>query len=123
MQLGPWGLGFAGAALRVCSRVGSIEDSLMVDASELFSVMVVPVPPARGLTSRDLSGTSAELSPSLKVSDRGRNTKTPVRNRLESVRACLWAPPRACLAWVSSGLGAEPKLSAAERYREAYRKV
>ncbi len=41
---------------------------------------------------------SAELSRSLKVSDRGRNTSKPVRNRLESVCAGLWAPPRAFLA-------------------------
>jgi hypothetical protein len=38
---------------------------------------------------------SAELSHSLKVLDRGRNTQEPVRNRSESVRAGVWAPPRA----------------------------
>ena len=36
---------------------------------------------------------SAELSGSLRVWDRGRNAKKPVRNRSESVCAGSWAPP------------------------------
>jgi hypothetical protein len=46
---------------------------------------------------------SAELSRSLKVLDRIRNTPKSVRNRSESVCAGLWAPP--LLGLVSSGVG------------------
>ena len=42
---------------------------------------------------------SAELSRSLKDSDRGRNAPKPIRNRSESVSAGLWEPPREFLAW------------------------
>ncbi len=38
---------------------------------------------------------SAELSRTLKVLDRGRNTQKPDRNRSESGCVGLWAPPRA----------------------------
>ncbi len=41
----------------------------------------------------------SELSRSLKVLDRGRNTQKPARNRSESLCAGLRAPTRAFLAW------------------------
>ncbi len=41
----------------------------------------------------------------MKSFDRGRNTQKPVRNRSESVRAGLRAPPWALLAWLRSVWG------------------
>ncbi len=41
----------------------------------------------------------SNLSRSLKVLDRGRNTQKPVRNRSESCCAGLWAPCRVFWAW------------------------
>jgi hypothetical protein len=53
-----------------------------------------------GLASSMASGpNSAELSHSLKVLGRGRNTQKPVRNRSESIRDSLWALPREFVAW------------------------
>ena len=51
---------------------------------------------------------SAELSHSLKVADRRRNTPTWGQNRSESLRAGLWAPCRVFWAWFGFALGPIP---------------
>ncbi len=52
---------------------------------------------------------SAELSRSLKVSDRRRNTPKLAQNRSESLYAGLWAPCRVVWAWFGFALG--PKIA------------
>ena len=51
---------------------------------------------------------SAELSHSLKVSDRRRNTPKSAQNRSELGCAGLWVPCRICWAWFGPALGPNP---------------
>ena len=51
---------------------------------------------------------SAELSHSLKVSDRRRNTPKSAQNRSESLCVGLWVPCRIFWAWFDPALGPNP---------------
>ncbi len=63
----------------------------------------------------------AELSRSLEVSDRGRNTQKPVRNRSESVCAGLWAPLQVFLAWFRPVWG--PNVAPSRRFPAEFLKM